>query len=353
MSDPLKIAVVGSGIGAAHIRGFQEIPNLFEVKVLCDVNVERAMALAAKHGIREVVGSFAEVCRRPDVDIIDICTPPNLHLEQINGALQSGKHVICEKPLVGSLAALDSVSRLANKSGLQVMPIFQYRFGHGLQRLKYLVDRKLTGEAFVFNVDVAWWRSSEYYTSNPWRGKRATELGGALLSQAIHAVDMVLYILGPIKSVFGRTSTRVNRIEVEDCVAISIEMTDGSLGTMSVTLGSAAEISRHRFTFRNVSAESSTEPYANSREPWTFSFSGENEQARITEALKQFKPLPEGYAGQFYRFYEALRDGTELPVTLMDARATLEVIAGTYHSSQTGEPVVLPIGPGHPKYETL
>jgi predicted dehydrogenase len=352
VSDPLNIAVVGSGIGAAHIRGYQEIPNLFEVKVLCDVNVERATPLAAKYGIREVVESFDEVCHRSDVDIIDLCTPPNLHLEQIKGALKSGKHVICEKPLLGSLAALDSVSRLVNMSGRRVMPIFQYRFGHGLQKLKYLVDRKLTGEAFVFNVDVAWWRSSEYY-NNPWRGKRVTELGGALLSQAIHAVDMVLYILGPAKSVFGRASTRVNRIEVEDCVAISIEMADGSLGTMSVTLGSAAEISRHRFTFRNVSAESSTEPYANSREPWTFAYGGEDEKTRITEALKLFKPLPEGYAGQFYRFHQALRDGTELPVTLADARATLEVIAATYYSSQAGEPVVLPIGPGHPKYESL
>jgi predicted dehydrogenase len=353
MRDPLNVAVVGSGIGASHIRGFQEIPNLFEVNVLCDINVERAKPLAAKYGIQEVVGSFHEVCRRPDVDIIDICTPPNLHLEQIEGALESGKHVICEKPLVGSLAALDSVLRLATKSDCQVMPIFQYRFGHGLQKLKYLVDRKLTGEAFVFNVDVAWRRSDEYYRNNPWRGKRATELGGALLSQAIHAIDMVLYILGPVKSVFGRAITRVNRIEVEDCVAISIEMADGSLGTMSVTLGSAAEISRHRFTFRKLSAESSTEPYANSREPWTFSFSDDHERTSVMEALSQFKPLPEGYAGQFYRFHQALRDGTELPVTLMDARGTLEVIAGTYYSSETGEPVILPIGPGHPKYETL
>jgi predicted dehydrogenase len=352
MSDPLNIAVVGSGIGAAHLQGFQEIPNLFAVKVLCDINVERAAPLAAKYGIPEVAERFDEVCRRPDIDIIDICTPPNLHLEQIKGALESGKHVICEKPLVGSLSALDSLPGLMNQSGRQVMPIFQYRFGHGLQKLKYLVDLKMTGQAFVFNVDVAWWRSREYY-QNPWRGKRATELGGALLSQAIHAVDMVLYILGPAKSVFGRARTRVNRIEVEDCVAISMEMADGSLGTISVTLGSAAEISRHRFTFRNLSAESATEPYANSREPWTFTLSAENAGTGITEALNQFKPLPEGYAGQFYRFHQALRGGTELPVTLADARATLEVIAGAYYSSEAGMPVVLPIGPGHPKYETL
>jgi predicted dehydrogenase len=89
-----------------------------------------------------------------------------------------------------------------------------------LQKLKYLVDQRLTGDAFVSNVEVAWWRSKKYY-NNPWRGRRATELGGALLSQASHAVDMVLYILRPVKSVFGRIGTRVNPIEVEDCAAIS------------------------------------------------------------------------------------------------------------------------------------
>jgi predicted dehydrogenase len=352
MSDALQIAVVGSGIGAEHIKGYQELSELFEVKVLCDVNRERAASVAEKYGIPEVTGSFDEVCRRSDIDVIDVCTPPGLHLEQIQAALQAGKEAICEKPLVGSLAAVDLISRLANQCGHRVMPIFQYRYGHGLQKLKCLVDQKLAGEAFVFNVDVAWWRDSEYYR-NPWRGKRATELGGALLSQAIHAVDMVLYILGPAKSVFGRTTTRVNQIEVEDCVAISMEMQDGSLGTISVTLGSLAEISRHRFTFRNVTAESNTEPYANSREPWAFSFNPAGNERQMKDALEQLAPVPERYAGQFYHFYHAVREETELPVTLGDARAALEIIAATYYSSEVNAPVDLPIGPGHPKYETL
>lgn len=352
MRKPLQIALVGSGIGAEHVKGFAELPQFFKVKVICDINVERARPLAEKYGISGLAGSFDEVCRRPDIDVIDICTPPNLHLEQIGAALRAGKHVICEKPIVGNLAELDSVSVLARESDRLVMPIFQYRFGHGLQKLKYLVEQKLVGDAFVFNVDVAWWRDAKYY-SNPWRGKRATELGGALLSQAIHAVDMVLYILGPAKSVYARTGTRVNQIEVEDCVAISMEMEDGSLGTISVTLGSMGEISRHRFTFRNLSAESNTEPYANSREPWTFSFDAAESPERIKEALEKFQPLPERFAGQFHRFYEALRDGTELPVTLADARAALELVAAAYYSSESNAPAILPIGPGHPKYETL
>jgi predicted dehydrogenase len=130
-------------------------------------------------------------------------------------------------------------------------------------------------------------------------------------------------------------------------------MRDGSLGTISVTLGSLAEISRHRFTFRNVTAESNTEPYANSREPWAFTFNTAGNERRMKDALEQFKPLPESYAGQFYRYNQALRDGTELPVTLADARAALELVAATYCSSETNSPVTLPIGPGHPRYETL
>jgi predicted dehydrogenase len=174
-----------------------------------------------------------------------------------------------------------------------------------------------------------------------------------LLNLAIHAADMVLYVLGPMKSVFGRVATRVHPIEVEDCVAMSAEMADGSLGTISVTVGSLVQISRHRFTFRNVTAESNTEPYHNSREPWIFSYNAEGEGRRIADALEQFEPLPESYAGQFYRFYQALKDGTELPVTLTDARAALELVAATYYSSETNAPVSFPIGPDHPKYQRL
>jgi len=134
MSDPLRIAVVGSGIGAEHIKGYQELPELFDVEVLCDVNIERASPIADRYGIKRVAASFDEVCRRADIDVIDICTPPGFHLDQIQSALKAGKHVICEKPLVGSLGAVDSVSRLASESSRRVMPIFQYRFGHGLQK---------------------------------------------------------------------------------------------------------------------------------------------------------------------------------------------------------------------------
>jgi len=352
MTNPLRVVVVGSGIGAQHIQAFRAAPDLFEIIAICDIDPQRARTLDEKHAIPELLTDFNTAIHRADVDIIDICTPPNLHFDQIRAAVEAGKHVICEKPIVGNLAELDQLQDLSRRTGKQIMPIFQYRFGRGLQKLKYLVERQLTGEAFVFNVDVAWWRSRDYYAV-PWRGKRATELGGALLSQAIHAVDMVFHILGPARTVFARTATRVNPIEVEDCVAIAMEMSDGSLGTVSVTLGSAAQISRHRFTFRKLSAESNTEPYANSAEPWTFSFPEEKPDEGIERVLAEFTPAAEGYEGQFRRFYHSFCQAQPLPVSLADARRVLEFIAAVYYSAESGERVSLPLTKTNPKYIQL
>ncbi len=351
MHPKLRVAVVGVGVGKQHITAFQELPEQFEVVVACDIDAAKARAIAAERDIPRVSTDLAELCRMDDLDVIDICTPPHLHREQIEQVLSAGKHAICEKPLVGSLKEVDELIRVEAESGKRVMPIFQYRFGHGLQKLKFLVDEGLAGRAYVATVEMAWRRRAAYYAV-PWRGKWQTELGGTLLSHAIHTHDMLCYILGPVKNVFARTATRVNPIEVEDCASVSLEMADGSLASSTVTLGSVPEISRHRFCFSGFTAESNTQPYNNSKEPWTFTGDTPELSERIEETLARFVPLPERFTGQFYRFHRALMEETELPVTLQDSRASLELITAMYHSSFTGQTVALPIGQAHPRYSS-
>ena len=273
----------------------------------------------------------------------------HLHYDQIRQVLLAGKHAICEKPLVSSIQQVDELIEAEARAGRRVMPIFQYRFGHGLQKLKLLVEQGLAGKAFLATVEVAWRRRAEYYAV-PWRGTWRTERGGALLGHAIHATDMLTYVLGPVRSVFARTATRVNPIEVEDCASVSFEMADGALATLGVTLGSSAEISRHRFSFSGLSAESNTRAYTSSGDPWTFTPDTPENAAAIEAALANFTALPEGFEGQFYRFYDALQNGAELPVTLADARVSLELITAMYASARTGQAVELPLGPEHPGY---
>jgi predicted dehydrogenase len=348
-SDRLRVAVVGAGIGRAHVGGYQALPELYDVAAVCDIDAERARPLAEQAGIPVVVTDLAELCRMDDLDAIDICTPPHLHFEQIQQVLAAGKHAICEKPLVSSLREVDELARVEAGSGRRIMPVFQYRFGHGLQKLKMLIDRGLAGKAYLATVETAWRRRAAYYDV-PWRGKWATERGGALLGHAIHAHDMLCYVLGPAARVFASTTTRVNQIETEDCAAAALEMVDGSMASLGVTLGSAVEVTRHRFSFSGLVAESNTRPYSNSGDPWTFVGDTSELSQEIEAALADFEPLPEHYAGQFYRFHEALRCGGQLPVTLADARVALELITAMYYSAETGGSVCLPIGPDHPRY---
>ena len=349
MSDPIRVGVVGLGIGKSHLAAYAALPDQYRVVALCDVDPERGAQVAAQFGHPALYTRLEDMLARDEVEIVDLCTPPFLHFEHIQAALAAGKHVTCEKPLVGSLREVDALRAAASEAGRVVMPIFQYRFGHGLQKLKRLVEQGVTGAAYVSTVETLWRRRPAYYAV-PWRGRWATELGGALLGHALHTHDMLTYILGPVGRVYARAITRVNAIETDDCAAISLDMADGSLATCAVTLGSAQEISRHRFCFNHLTAESNTQPYSNSQEPWTFTPDSPEAAASMEAALADFDPLPEGFAGQFHRFHQALREGAPMPVTLDDARQALELVTAMYYSSQTVAPVTLPLGPDHPYY---
>jgi predicted dehydrogenase len=349
MNEPLRVGVVGTGIGRLHIAALQSLPDLFHVQAVCDLDEARARAVAAEYNVPHVTTSLAQLGRRQDIDVIHICTPSYLHYEQALQVLEAGKHVVLEKPVAGSLRQVDELIRAETESGKRIMPIFQYRFGHGAQKLKMLIDRGLAGRAYLTTVETSWRRKPEYYAV-PWRGKWRTELGGPIVTLAIHAHDLIYYLVGPARNVFAHATTLVNPIETEDCISASLEMSDGSLCSLSVTTGSAREISRHRFCFSSLTAESNTQPNASTADPWTFVGDTPEIQGSIDSVLQDFKPLPEGFAGQFFRFFHALQNNTELPVTLDEARASLELITALYESARTGQAVSLPLSDDHPHY---
>jgi predicted dehydrogenase len=346
-----KVALVGAGgISGAHCRAWLSLPEQFELVAICDIDESRARQVAQQYHIPQVYTDYTALCQSAEVEIIDLLTPPLLHFSQIEQGLYADKQIICEKPLVSSLAELDKLREIEAKSGSRLMPIFQMRYGHGLQKLKFLKERNLTGKAYLATVETAWWRAEKYYKQVSWRGTWAGGLGGVLVNHAIHAHDMLCYILGDVKQVSARLATRTMPLEVEDCAVATLVMADGSLATLAATLGSVTEITRHRFCFSHLVAESHTAPYSNSSDPWKFNAATPELSHQIETALQEFTPLPESFAGQFYRFYRSIEQGTELPVTLADARASLELITALYYSDRTGQIVDLPLEPDHPAY---
>jgi len=256
MAKIRTVAVIGCGIGRTHIlEGYSRYQDKFRVLALCDLDPVRLAAVGDECAIPRRTVSFDEVLRMDDVEIVDICTPPSLHVSQALAALAAGKEVVCEKPLAGSLADVDRFIAAERAATTRIMPVFQYRFGNGLQKARRIVERGLAGKPYLATVETAWKRGAKYY-SVPWRGRWDTELGGVLLTHAIHSHDIMTYLMGPIASVFARTATRVNPIEVEDCAVASLVMASGALFSLAATLGSQTEISRLRFCFENVTFES-------------------------------------------------------------------------------------------------
>lgn len=328
------------------------LPKLFEIAACCDTDAVRLENFAARYGIARQTRGFADILAMADIDVVVICTPPASHYAMMRDALAAGKHVVCEKPFTSSLALTDSIRDLEARSRARVMPVFQYRFGHGIAKVRHVITSGLAGKHYVSAIETSKTRGPDYYKV-PWRGKFATELGGVLLTQAIHIHDLMFWLLGPAARVSAFKTTRVNPIEVEDCAVASLVMADGSLASLTATLGSARQVTRLRLCFENVTFERQAYDEDSAKpgdDPW-LTIPKTPEIGRAIEAKMAEVPVGRPwFAGQYAQFHAALASGAPFPVTLDDARASLELITALFHASETGTAVTLPIGPAHPKY---
>ena len=345
-----RVAIVGCGVGRRHMEeGYRPHADRFEVVLACDLDAARLHAFLADYAIPDGTTDFAAVLARPDIDIVDICTPPLVHREQVLAALRAGKEVVCEKPLVGNLADMDAIIAAAAGARTRVMPIFQYRYGDGFQKALHLVRGGIAGKPYIGTVETCWKRGAAYY-GVPWRGRYDTELGGTLLAHAIHPHDLLCELMGPVETVFARAATRVNPVEVEDCAVASLVMRSGALVSLAATTGSHHEITRLRLCFEHVTFESSLGPYNPGADPWRITPADDAAAARIADSLAGWQSVAPRFTGQMAAYAEALDGGGPLPVTLEDARRSLELVTALYHSADTGGVVSLPLRAGHPKY---
>ena len=343
-----RVSIVGAGIGAAHAQGYMANADRFEISSICDLDKARAMPLAEKCGAA-YVADIADVLSDPNVDIVDVCLPPHLHFQTCMDALDAGKIVVCEKPLVSSLKEADMLETKAAETGRPIFPVFQYRYGLGASQLHALIDAGLAGTCYTGTLETHWDRDADYYAVD-WRGTWAGEQGGAILGHAIHIHDLLSCFLGPVARIYAETATRVNQIEVEDCAALTIRMESGAVVTSSVTLGCAGNLSRLRLMFEGFTVESDHSPYAPAEAEWTFTARAPTEQADVDRVLAGVKDSESGFAGLFSAMADALEGSGGREVTLKDGRRSLEFVTGVYASSRSGASVAFPLEETHPLY---
>ena len=349
----LRVAVVGMGIGQSHLLSWLAVDGA-SATAFAELDDDKRTKGETDGGIPGVASldELLDPASPHEVDVIDLCTPPSMHEEQIVRCLEAGFHVICEKPLVDSVAACDrltaAVERTAATSDARLMPIFQYRFGDGAARARALIDADITGRLFTASSSTWWRRGRGYYAEAPWRGTWAGERGGCVLSHAIHNHDMLTWMSGPLVELRAMATTRVNDVQTEDCAVAIGRTADGALVTMNVTLGAASESSQLVWHFDNVTITSSSEAYDPGAGPWDFEFRRSAFAQEAEQVWADMVPSATQYTGQFQGFVDALAGGAEFPVTLADARASLELVTAWYHSERTGSVETLPLPADHP-----
>jgi predicted dehydrogenase len=191
-----------------------------------DCVAARARVFAAKFG-GEPSDNLEEVLARHDVDVVSVTVPSSLHGEITLQALRAGKYVVCEKPLEITTARIDEMIAAAEQSGRILAPVFQLRFQAGAGYLKQAVVSGRFGRLSLCSAYAKWWRDSSYYTGSSWRGSAELNGGGALLNQAIHAVDLLQWFVGMPVAVSAQTRTRIHPIHVEDTAAAVLEFAGG------------------------------------------------------------------------------------------------------------------------------
>jgi predicted dehydrogenase len=234
----LGFAIVGCGmIARFHVRALGEVGST-RVAALVTRNPASAEKLIAETGLPAVpvFTDLADALKRPDVDVVIVTTPSGAHLEPAVAAANAGKHVVVEKPLEITPERCDRIIEACNRNGVKLCTIFPSRFHDANAILKDTVDAGRFGRLTLGETTCKWWRSQAYYDDGGWKGTQALDGGGALMNQAIHNVDLLLWMMGDATHVTGFTATLAHeRIEVEDTAVACLRFKNGALGVIQAT----------------------------------------------------------------------------------------------------------------------
>ena len=230
----MHIGLIGGGnITKTHARAARAIAGV-EIAAIYGTNANQVAELCREHGGKPYGDFEAFLAHRP-MDLVAIGSPSGLHAAQGIAAAQRGLHVLTEKPIDISTERADALIEATERSGVKLGVMFQDRMKPGIRELREWISAGRMGKPLLVDARVKWYRPPEYYSRSRWRGTLALDGGGALINQAVHTVDLLLWLLGDVARVQSRTATALHAIEAEDTAIAILEFASGALGTIQAT----------------------------------------------------------------------------------------------------------------------
>lgn len=340
----MKVGILGTGaIANKHAEAYRNIG--FQVIACSNKSEDRGRNFAARWGA-EFVPDYRDLCRYPGLDFVDVCTFPDFHLPPVKACAEIGRPIQVQKPIATNLDEARRMIDIARQAGITFGVASQHRFDDATIFLKRALAAGRLGRLLEADAYVKWFRSDEYY-SRPIKGSWHTEGGGALINQAIHQVDLLLYLAGPVSRISAQWQlAAAHKIESEDIVDALVRYASGATGVIQASTAfwpgytervelhgtkGTAIISGDRLTSWDVLDDGE----ANQRDPAPVAHdvaSGSSDPMAIS--LTSFER-------QFQDFAEAIRDHREPLVSGEEGYRALEVVLGIYRSCRENSPVTL------------
>jgi UDP-N-acetyl-2-amino-2-deoxyglucuronate dehydrogenase len=230
----IRFAIVGCGrIAQRHAEHIQKVGQLVSV---CDIEIEKAQALAEKYQINAYASLESLLENQKDIDVVSVCSPNGLHAEHTIAALRAGCHVLCEKPMALSVQDCGEMIKEAEKANRRLFIVKQNRFNPPVAAVKRIVDEGRLGKIYSVQLNCFWNRNEEYY-QNSWKGTKDLD-GGTLYTQFSHFIDLLYWIVGDIKAVeaFIANYHHKHSIEFEDSGSVICRFYNGAMGTINYTV---------------------------------------------------------------------------------------------------------------------
>jgi UDP-N-acetyl-2-amino-2-deoxyglucuronate dehydrogenase len=230
----LHVGLIGGGnISETHARAATAIPGV-EVSAVYGTNAEKIRQLCGTYG-GTAYDEFDEFLNHKPMDMVVIGGPSGLHAAQGAAAARRGIHVLTEKPIDISTERADQLISAAKDSSVKLGVIFQDRFKPDICLLKRHIEDGAIGKPLIIDASVRWYRPPEYYSGSKWRGTLALDGGGALINQAVHTVDLLLWLFGDVHRVQAKLATTLHAIKGEDTAVALLEFANGATGTLLAT----------------------------------------------------------------------------------------------------------------------
>ena len=332
--------MIGTGaISHKHAAAYKNID--FRITVCTDVNEAYGRKFAEQYGCR-FVPTYEEVCRDPEVDYVDVCTFPDFRLQPLKICAESGKHIQVQKPISTTTAVAREMIEIAKSAGIVLGVVSQHRFDDSSQFVYRAIQDGRLGKLLQCDCYVKWWRSAEYY-SRPIKGSWAVEGGGALINQAIHQIDILRWLAGPVSTVTANWRLgAVHKIESEDMINAMLTFQSGALGIVQAATafwpGYSERVELH-------GTKGSAIFTGDKLTSWDVqNDSGDPAPLASTVASGASDPMAislEPFERQFNDFARAIKEKSKPLVGGEEGLYALEIVEAAYQSSRSGHKVTL------------